>query len=609
VVSPSAADGLEGCSDAQIAIDSSEPASCPLASQVATVTVETPLLEKPLTGQVFLGTPECGPCSEADAANGRLLRLFIQVQGPGVVLKIPGTVSVEQSTGQLTATFDQNPQLPFSKLHLAFTGGPRAALANPAMCGTYTTTSELSPWSGGPGGTPDANPISSFDVSWDGAGGACPASLPFTPSFSAGAAGTLANDFTPLTVSVGRSDQQQTFSQISAQLPPGLLGRISSVPLCPEPQASSGTCAAGSLIGHTTVAAGAGSHPFYVTGGVYLTTGYEGAPFGLSIVVPAVAGPFNLGDVIVRAAINVDPHDGHVTVTSDPLPQSRDGILLRIQAVNVTIDRPGFIFNPTSCARQSIAATVAGAQGATANLSSPFEVGGCAGLPFSPKMTVSLAGHSSKNNGAGLNVKIVEGVAGEANVHSVKVELPRQLPSRLATLQKACTAAVFAANPAGCPAASIVGTATARTPVLPVPLSGPAMLVSHGGAAFPDLVVVLQGDGVTILLTGNTDIKKGITSSTFATVPDAPVETFQLNLPTGPNSILATYLPANKKYNFCGSKLTMPTRIVAQNGAEIRQSTKITITGCPKTKTANSPQKARNARRNTRTADTNRRAQ
>jgi hypothetical protein len=583
-VSPSSADGLQACSNEQVALESGLPASCPEASQIATVEVHTPLLDHPLPGVVYLGAPECGPCSNADASSGRLLRLFIAVNDPqtGIVVKLPGSVTADPSSGQLTAAFRQNPQLPFEDLDLHFKSGPRAPLATPPTCGSFTTTTDLTPWSnGGPDGTPDATPSSTFNVSFDGAGAACPATLPFAPSFSAGTTDVLANDFSPLSLSFARSDGQQTLSQLSTQLPPGLLGMISSVAQCAEPQASQGTCGASSLIGHVTVGAGPGPQPFYVHGSVYLTGPYKGAPFGLSVVVPAVAGPFNLGNVIVRAAIAVDPHDAHVTVISDPFPQILAGVPLRVKSVSVSIDRPGFVFNPTSCAQQSITATIAAAQGAAANVSNPFQAGGCRGLPFSPRLTASLAGRSSKKNGAALKVKIVEGVAGEANVHSVKVQLPTQLPSRLTTLQKACTAAVFDSNPASCPAASIVGTARATTPVLAVPLSGPAILVSHGGQAFPDLDVVLQGEGVTVDLVGNTQIKKGITTSTFATVPDAPVATFELNLPTGPFSILGTNLPANKAYDFCASKLTMPTTIVAQNGAELEPTTKIAITGCP----------------------------
>jgi hypothetical protein len=590
-LSLASAEGLAACDEEQFAVNSSQPASCPTTSQVGSAEIHSPLVDHPLPGTIYLGTPACGPCTDADAAGGKLLRLYIAVSDPqsGALLKFSGSVAIEESTGQLTATFSfrQNPEVPIEDLDLSFNSGPGALLATPVSCGAYTSTTDLTPWSaGGTPETPDATPSSTFDISWDGAGGACPASLPFSTSFSAGTAQARANAFSPLTVSFGRSDGQQTLSQARVRLPPGLLGAISSVVPCAEPQASQGTCEAASQIGHATVAVGPGSHAFSVPGSVYLTGPYKGAPFGLSIVVAAQVGPFNLGTVLVRASIDADPHDSHVTVTSEPFPQILAGVPLRIQSVSLAIDRPGFTFNPTNCAPQAIAASIAAAQGATANVSSPFQASGCGGLPFSPKLSASTSGRASKKNGAGLEVKIVEGVAGEANAHLVKVDLPKQLSSRLTTIQKACTLAQFESNPADCPAASVVGTATASTPVLPVALSGPAFLVSHGGAGFPDLVVVLQGDGVTFDLVGSTDIKQGITSSTFQTIPDVPVVSFELTLPPGPFSALTTNLPATAHYNLCGSSLAMPTTIVAQNGAEIKQTTKIAISGCPKLKQA-----------------------
>jgi uncharacterized repeat protein (TIGR01451 family) len=580
-VSPSAADGLQACSDTQIALSSPEPGACPPASQIATVQVATPLLSSPLEGQVFVGQPLCGPCTDADAADGNLFRLFLQVQGSGVVVKLPGTVSANPGTGRLTATFKNNPQLPFSDLKLQFKGGPRAPLATPQTCGTFTTTSDLAPWSAPE--TPDATPSSSFGVDWNGSGGACPASPPFAPSFTAGTVVPKAGGYSPLTVTLARSDREQDLSQVQLHMPPGLLGTLSSVPLCTEPQAALGTCSQASRIGTTTVAAGPGSDPFYLSGPVYLTGPYNGAPFGLSVAVPAVAGPFNLGRVVVRAAITIDPHTAAVTVTSGALPQIIDGVPVRLRTVNVTVDRPGFIFNPTNCSAQTITATIGSAQGATDPVSSPFAVGGCASLPFKPKFTASTQAKTSKANGASLDVKVAY-PAGQANIRSVKVDLPKQFPSRLTTLQKACVAAVFQANPASCPAASVVGIARAVTPVLPVTLTGPAYLVSHGGAAFPDLVVVLQGDGVRVDLTGETLIKKGITTSTFKTVPDVPVSSFELYLPEGKYSILGANLPASAKYSLCGQTLAMPTTITGQNGAVLKQTTKIAVTGCPKAK-------------------------
>jgi hypothetical protein len=291
--------------------------------------------------------------------------------------------------------------------------------------------------------------------------------------------------------------------------------------------------------------------------------------------------------VIVRAAINVDPHTAQITVTSDPLPTILSGIPLDLRTVNVMIDRPGFIFNPTNCAPAGVTGAITSTGGAIAPASTRFEAANCANLPFKPVFTASTGGSASKANGASLDVKVSskggpQPGGGEANIKSVKVDLPKQLPSRLTTLQKACLAATFETNPADCPKESDVGTAAAVTPVLAHPLSGPAYLVSHGGAAFPDLEIVLQGEGIVLILDGKTDIKKGVTSSTFKTVPDAPISSFELKLPTGKYSILGAYVPASANYNLCGTSLAMPTEITGQNGAVIKQTTNIAVTGCGK---------------------------
>jgi hypothetical protein len=573
-VSPSAADGLAGCSDGQIALASPAAGSCPLASVLGSVQIFTPLLPGPLEGHVFLGTPKCDPCSSADASDGNMLRIFLEAEGSGVVIKKQGTIYANPSTGQLTTAFTNNPQLPFDDLELHFKSGLRAPLASPQSCGTFSTTSDLVPWSSPI--TPDSNPSSSFDVSWDGDGGACPAALPFAPYFSAGTSNANAGQFSPLTVTFGREDREQDLAAIQVKTPPGLLGTLTGVPLCGEPQASLGTCPGASKIGSMTVAAGPGGHPFYEKGSLYLTGPYRGAPFGLSIVVPTVAGPFNLGNVVVRATINVDPVTTALTVTSDAFPQVIDGIPLRLRTANVTVDRPRFIFNPTDCAQLHIEATITGAQGAIAHPSAPFAVAGCHGLGFGPKFNVYTSGHTSRANGASLDAKLNFPPGPQSNISKVKVELPKRLPSRLSTLQNACPAATFGANPASCPGASIVGVARATTPVLPVALTGPAYFVSHGGEAFPNLVVVLEGYGVRINLVGDTFIneKTGITSSTFTNVPDVQVSSFELYLPEGPHSALA----ANG--NLCTGQLAMPATFTAQDGAQLKQSIKLKVTGC-----------------------------
>jgi hypothetical protein len=616
-ISPAAGDGLAGCEatgpnglDIPVASSITQagegeaigldglphmtPGHCPEASTIATVMIHTPLLPDgpagaaPLQGRVFLAKPNCGgegqaACTQASAANGELFGLYLEAVDPaaGVVIKLQGSVAADPGTGRLTATFKQSPQLPFSELQLHFNGGPRAPLANPQTCGVATTTSDLVPW-----GTPlaaDATSSSSFNVDWDGAGGACPGSMPFSPGFSAGTVSPGAGAFSPFTLSFSRHDREQDLAGLTVTTPPGLLGKLSAVSRCGEPQAEQGTCPPASQIGSATVAGGSGSHPLWVSGPVYLTGPYKGQPFGLSVVVPAKAGPFNLGDVVVRDAIHVDPRTTALTITSDPLPQILDGIPLRVQAVHVTIDRPGFVFNPTNCSQQQIAAVLTAAQGASAVVSSPFAVGGCAGLPFKPSFKVSTQAKTSKRNGASLDVKVTSG-QGQANIGKVAVSLPKQLPSRLTTIQQACPQATFAANPASCPAGSDIGTATAHTPVLANPVAGPAYLVSHGGAAFPDLVVILQGEGITLDLVGSIDIKKGVTSSAFNSVPDAPISSFELKLPEGPHSGLAAVLPAKAKGSLCGTSLTMPTTITGQNGAQVRQSTKIAVTGCAKAK-------------------------
>ncbi len=626
-VSPSAADGLVGCQESGpsgIDIPSGERlpdeagegeevdvngltrlarGHCPAGSQIGTVELETPLLPAhTLTGHVYLAQPKCGgegqpACTQASATNGELYGIYLEIEGDGVVVKLKGKVEADPSTGQLTTRFEENPQVPFSELRLHLNGGERAPLANPQSCGMFTAATDLEPWSAPQ--TPDATPSSSFEVGGC-AGGA------FAPSFSAGTVTAAAGAFSPFTLTFSRHDGEQDLSGLSVRTPAGLQAVLKGVVQCPEPQAQNGECGSQSLIGHAEVAAGAGSQPFWVTGSVYLTGPYRGAPFGLSVVTPAKAGPFNLGNVIVRAAISVDKSTAAVTVTSDPQPQIIDGVPLRIQTVNVTIDRPGFMFNPTNCSQQAIAGTITSAQGASASVSSPFAVTNCAALAFKPSFTASTQANTSKLNGASLDVKIST-KAGEANIAKTDVSLPSVLPARLTTLQKACTSSQFAANPAGCPEGSVVGTATAITPVLSSPMSGPAILVSHGGAAFPDLVILLQGEGVTIQLTGNTDIKKGITYSKFDTVPDAPVNSFDLSLPEGPHSILGAFgslcnptktITLSKKITVrrhgrrikltkkvseqVAASLIMPTAITAQNGAAINQNTKITVTGCPK---------------------------
>ena len=374
---------------------------------------------------------------------------------------------------------------------------------------------------------------------------------------------------------------------------------LSSVPLCAEPQAASGTCSSASQIGHSVVSSGPGPYPLVIPqpgrpeSPIYLTGPYDGAPFGLSIVTHVLAGPFDLGTIVTRAKIEIDPITAQIAITTEPLPQVIDGVPTDLRLVDAVIDRQGFMLNPTSCEAASFSGTAygavpagAGGGSSSAAISSRFQVGSCRELAFHPGFGASTSGKTSKADGASLRAKMAPPAEGpqsasgakteEANIKSVRIELPRELPSRLTTLQKACTAKQFDSDPAGCPAASVVGHAVVHTQVLPVPLEGPAYFVSNGGEAFPNLIMVLQGYGVTVELIGDTFISKaGITSSTFKAVPDVPFQSFELVLPQGPYSALA----ANG--DLCQEKLVMPTAFVAQNGAKLNQNTPVEVEGCP----------------------------
>jgi hypothetical protein len=582
VINPGQAAGLIACQPSEAAVGVEGPAHCPAASKVGTVQISTPLLPDRIEGNVYI-LP----------SNPPHLQLLLAASADGVNLKLVGHVDLDPRTGQLTTTFDETPQLPFTDLKLQFSSGAQAALATPATCGTYSTASDFTPWT-----TPyesDMFSTDAFDITSGPNGSTCSSQLPFAPSMDAGATTDQAGGYTSFSLLIQRGDGQQRISRLQFKTPEGLLGMISKVPLCGEPAAAQGTCPADSQIGHTVVQAGPGPYPLVVpqpgqpAAPIYLTGGYDGAPYGLSIAVAVVAGPFNLGTIVVRAAISVDPHTSQLTITTGELPSVLDGIPTDLRTINAVIDRPGFMFNPTSCAPMSFSGTATSTEGTSAALASHFQVGSCQALKFKPQFSASTLGRTSRANGASLDARIVYPTAPlghnqasqQSNIAQVKVELPKQLPSRLTTLQKACTAAVFEANPANCPAASVVGVAKAVTPVLPVALSGPAYFVSHGGEAFPSLEVLLQGDGVRVDLTGTTFIsKKGITSSTFKSVPDVPISSFELYLPEGPHSALA----ANG--NLCKRKLSMPTAFVAQNGAELHQSTPINATGCPKAKRA-----------------------
>jgi hypothetical protein len=573
-LNPSAARGLGACTPAQARIHSATfGVDCPGASKIGTVALNVPTLpEGSLQGNIYLGGPASGPIT------GPPYTIYVNAESTryGVDVRLQGSVVPDEATGRLTAKFSENPEQPFSNIQLKFNGGALAPIANPLTCGPATTATSLVPYIGS---FAKEGPSSTFAVDSNGTGGTCSSPIPFalsqeTKNQPPGEAGAK----TSYTLNLKRGDGQQYLSQVKTVLPAGLVGLIPSVPLCPEPQASKGECSPVSQIGVVGVEAGSGPSPYPFAGQVYLTGPYNGAPFGLTIETSAVAGPFDLGSgpcncVLSRGTLNVDPYTARVTVTST-LPTIVKGVPLRLKNVAVNINRQGFLVNPTNCGVLATETTLTSTFGAEQKLSSPFQVSNCNKLPFKPKFGSATSAKTSKANGASLETTI-NMPAGSANIKSVLVQLPKQLPSRLTTLQKACPEKTFANNYNECPPGSFVGGARANTPTLPGKLSGPAILVSHGGQAFPDLDLVMSANGVRVILVGNTNIKNGITTTNFAAPPDVPVSSITVNLPVGAHSALT----ANG--NLCANKLVMPTTMIGQNGTTFKQSTTIKVNNCP----------------------------
>jgi hypothetical protein len=570
-LNPSAAQGLEACTPAQARIHSPVAGvACPPKSEIGTVSLDVPALPAgSLTGSMYLGGPESGPITDPPYT------VYLDAESPryGISVRLKGEVVPNEATGRVTATFSENPEQPFSKLVLHFKGGALAPIANPLVCGSATTDVSFAPFTGTATASPAVGP---FTVDSNGAGGACSSPLPFTLSQSTASVPTTGGANTNFTLNLGRADGQQYLSHVSATLPPGLVGKIPAVPLCPEPQASLGTCSAASQIGTTTATVGSGAAPVQFTGPVFLTGPTGSAPYGMTTVINAAVGPFSLGNDIVRTGIEVDPITARVTVAGN-VPTIFKGIPLRLKALSVAINRQGFLVNPTNCGALATNTVLNSSLGATQTIATPFQATNCSSLVFKPKFTASSNAKTSRANGAALNVKVGYPSGIQSSIKSVLVTVPKQLPSRLSTLNKACLEKVFNANPYSCPTSSRVGGATVVTPVLPAKLTGPAYFVSHGGAKFPDLDLVLSGNGITVILVGNTNISKGVTTTNFAAVPDVPVTSFETNLPVGKNSAVTAV------GSLCKQSLIMPTTITAQNGKVIKQNTAISVSSCPVT--------------------------
>jgi hypothetical protein len=556
-VSPSSADGLEACSSEQIGLGNDVAPTCPDSSKVGSVQIDTPVLDEPLMGSVYLAKPKNNPF-------GSLVALYVVAKGNGVLVKLPGVVSLDPVTGRIVSTFDNTPQLPFSRLHVAFKGGPRAPLSQANTCGAKTTSATLTSWAG-----QVVDIAGSYSV---GAGAGAPTCGPqgFAPQMTAGSLSSAAGASSPFSFRLTRTDADQQLSSVQTVLPPGLLASVKDVTLCPEAQAAAGTCGVESLIGRATVGSGPGPSPFYIDAGrAYLTTGYKGAPFGLSIVVPAVAGPFDLGDVVVRAALTIDPVTTRVTVSTDPFPAILQGIPLQVRDVRLNVDRPGFMLNPTSCTAQSIDATVTSTGGARSSLANAYQATDCPSLAFKPKLAIALTGKGQVKDGAhpGLTAHLSQS-AGEAHIAQTEVTLPLSMALDPDNAQGLCKPEQAAAK--ACTSTTIVGQATAVS-VLHEPLRGPVYFVEgirvdpKSGRkikTLPKLFIPLKGEGVEVDLNASSQVDKlDRLVTTFANVPDAPISSFDLSITGGKHGILVV-----SDTNLCQAKQVAEVRMDGQNG-------------------------------------------
>jgi hypothetical protein len=592
-VNPSSANGLGACSLAQVGMSATgepdgAPPACPEDSKIGTVELETPALPGVLTGQIYVAR-------QGENPFGSLLAIYIVVDDPttGVLVKLAGEVDPDPATGQLQTVVDQSPQLPFSELRTHFFAGNRAALRTPATCGSYEVTSQLTPWSA-PQSGPPATPTSSLQVSQAAGAGACPttpAAEPNHPAFSAGTLNPQAGAYSPFVLRGARADGDQPITQVNVTLPKGLVGKLAGVPYCPEAdlalahsreklgggaeELARPACPAASEVGVVHVGAGAGPEPFYVSGHAYLAGPYKGAPLSLAIITPAVAGPFDLGDVVVRAALDVDPLTTQISATSDPIPTILHGIPLDIRSINLEMSRPQFTLNPTNCERTQVTGEAVGQYGTTAALTEPFQVGGCKSLAFKPRLRISLKGSTRHAGHPALKAVLTYPKGGAyANVARAQVNLPHSEFIDQANLNKTCTRPVLLAD--ACPASTIYGKAKAWTPLLEKPLEGPVYLVGGFGYKLPALVAELGGQ-IHVLLAGKVDSgpNHGI-RNTFEAVPDAPVERFVLEMKGGPK-----YSLLENSEDLCRKPQKAIANFTAQNGATLRLTPKI-ADGCKK---------------------------
>jgi hypothetical protein len=562
---------------------------CPDASKVGTVNIVTPLLEHELTGSVYLAHINTNPFDSP-------LVLFISAEDKtsGVQVSLAGEVKPNLATGELTSVFRETPPVAFSELNLHLFNGARATQSTPETCGVHEGSAQFESWAMNHEAHESYSPPNpALNITSEPGGTPCVSSAtsqPFSPGFSAGSENLQGGAFSPFVVNLERPDGQQALRSIQVHLPLGAAAMLASVTPCAMAQVHADACPASSLVGHSTAVAGLGTSTVTIPGEVFLTEAIgPGQPFGLLTVsnaehigvsAGAPQGVFNLGRIPVLSGISVDEHTAQATVTSEALPQLVKGVPSQIKQLKVVVDRPEFTFNPTSCANLKTTGTVTGyGPSGTVGVHAvewPYTATNCGALPFKPTIAVNVESDVSRLDGTGMKIVVKSG-KGQANIHLTKLVFPNTVPSRLTTIQKACPAQTFEANPANCPEGSVIGSAIAKTPVLKSPLTGPAYLVSHANESFPDAVFVLQGEGIKLILDGKTNIKNGVTSSTFESIPDAPVESFEVTLPRGPHSAFSGF------GNLCEKPIEVPTTFGGQNGGLIENKTLVTVEKCAKT--------------------------
>lgn len=591
-INPSVANGLEACTDAQLAVQEGVPGGevCPEASRIGTVHVGTPLLP-PLPGQPADGPDQVGSAYVGQPLPGDMYRLFVTIEGRGVSIRLKGSVRPDPNTGQITATFPNNPQLPADEITVDLRGGPLAPLANPLDCGPKTATATLTPWSG-------TAPLSVTSDPFPVAGESCPAA--FRIDFSASTASPGSGQFAPLNVRIARGDRNQYLARIvRVDAPPGLGAKIRGVEQCAAAAAATGACPAASRIGTATTTAGAGSRPYPLSGPVYLTEGYKGSPFGMVVVVRAIAGPYDLGTVVVRQSLWVDNDDASVTVVSDSLPQILEGVPIRLRSIDVAIDRPGFVYNPTSCGTKEVGGRFHSVQGTVADPDARLTFSGCEQLGFTPMMRMRLTGARQMRQGGHPSLRVrVRQRPTQANVASAVVRLPKSLALDPENAQAVCD--FEDALEADCPRATRIGMARVFSPVLNDTLGGPVYFVQgirvdpETGArirTLPTLLVKLNGE-IRIDLRATTDVRRGHLVSVFPSVPDAPVSRFDMRLKGGKGGVLA----ATGRPRICGRRQVAISRVIGHNGKRTPQRKVRIGTAAPCKKLRRLQQKAKQGR-------------